>query len=87
VTWVGGGQAAGAARALLASCCTGCGCLLVSCWLRGHEPSAVCTCTSCALPNRLQAKRRFLLGPGSGLADLRGQHSGATSKFGLRFNN
>ncbi|EFN55862.1 hypothetical protein CHLNCDRAFT_145441 [Chlorella variabilis] len=35
----------------------------------------------------LQAKKRFLLGPGSGLADLRGQHQGPTSKFGLRFNN
>jgi hypothetical protein len=35
----------------------------------------------------LQAKKRFLLGPGSGLADLRGQHSGPTSRFGLRFNN
>jgi hypothetical protein len=46
--------------------------------------SAACTCACTA---HLQAKRRFLLGPGSGLADLRGQHSGATSKFGLRFNN
>ncbi|KAL4451668.1 hypothetical protein ABPG75_007330 [Micractinium tetrahymenae] len=35
----------------------------------------------------LQAKKRFLLGPGSGLADLRGQLGGGTSKFGLRFNN
>lgn len=35
----------------------------------------------------LQAKKRFLLGPGSGLADRRGQTAGATSKFGLRFNN
>lgn len=35
----------------------------------------------------LQAKKRFLLGPGSGLADLRGQHAGPTSKFGLRFSN
>lgn len=31
----------------------------------------------------LQAKKRFLLGPGSGLADLAGQLGGATSKFGL----
>ena len=34
-----------------------------------------------------QAKRAFLLGPGSGLADRRGQAGGPTSKFGLRFNN
>lgn len=32
----------------------------------------------------LQIKKRFLLGPGSGLADLRGQHASAPSKFGLR---
>lgn len=35
----------------------------------------------------LQVTRHFTLGPGSGLADLRGQHHGPTSKFGLRFNN
>jgi nitric oxide synthase-interacting protein len=35
----------------------------------------------------LQAKKRFLLGPGSGMADLRGQHASAASKFGLRFSN
>lgn len=35
----------------------------------------------------LQTKKRFLLGPGSGLADLRGQHASAPSKFGLSFNN
>lgn len=35
----------------------------------------------------LEAKKRFLLGPGSGLADLRGQNASAASKFGLRFTN
>ena len=35
----------------------------------------------------LRAKKRFLLGPGSGMALLRGQNAGAPSKFGLRFNN
>jgi nitric oxide synthase-interacting protein len=35
----------------------------------------------------LQAKKRFLLGPGSGLADRRGQTAGPTSKFGLKINN
>lgn len=35
----------------------------------------------------LQTKKRFLLGPGSGLADRRGQNASAPSKFGLRFNN
>lgn len=34
-----------------------------------------------------QAKKHFLLGPGSGLADRRGQHGGPSSKFGLRFGN
>lgn len=34
-----------------------------------------------------QAKKFFHLGPGSGLADRRGQAASATSKFGLRFNN
>lgn len=35
----------------------------------------------------VQAKKHFLLGPGSGLADRRGQHAGPTSRFGLRFGN
>lgn len=35
----------------------------------------------------LQAKRYFALGPGSGLADLRGQTSRGGSKFGLAFTN
>lgn len=45
--------------------------------------------THAALPLRMsqhvQAKKRFLLGPGSGLADRRGQTGGPTSKFGLRW--
>lgn len=35
----------------------------------------------------LQAKAFFHLGPGSGMADLRGQHQGPRSHFGLRFTN
>ena len=49
-------------------------------WADGLDPDLL-------LPFCVQAKKRFLLGPGSGLADLRGQHQGPTSKFGLRFNN
>ena len=34
-----------------------------------------------------QSSKYFALGPGSGRADLRGQHRGAVSKGGLVFNN
>lgn len=33
------------------------------------------------------ASKHYLLGPGSGRADLRGQHQGPRSAFGLAFNN
>ena len=36
---------------------------------------------------QLQTKKFFALGPGSGMADRRGQHASASSKFGLSFNN
>ncbi|GBF93568.1 hypothetical protein Rsub_06288 [Raphidocelis subcapitata] len=36
---------------------------------------------------KVQSKRHWLLGPGSGKADLRGQHQGPRSVFGLQFNN
>lgn len=36
---------------------------------------------------RLQVKKHFALGPGSGLADLRGQHQGPASRGGLVFMN
>lgn len=36
---------------------------------------------------RTQATKYWALGPGSGLADLRGQHSGPRSVGGLVFNN
>jgi nitric oxide synthase-interacting protein len=35
---------------------------------------------------QVESKKQFSLVAGSGLADSRGQHRGATSKFGLRFN-
>ncbi|KAI8471896.1 MAG: hypothetical protein J3K34DRAFT_416046 [Monoraphidium minutum] len=37
--------------------------------------------------DKVQAKKHWLLGPGSGRADLRGQHQGPKSGFGLVFNN
>jgi nitric oxide synthase-interacting protein len=36
---------------------------------------------------KTQAKKHWHLGPGSGRADLRGQHQGPKSAFGLVFNN
>lgn len=45
---------------------------------------ALLTLCHAALFYAPQAKKRFLLGPGSGLADRRGQTAGPTSKFGLR---
>lgn len=36
---------------------------------------------------KAQASKHWHLGPGSGKADLRGQHKGVTSSFGLRFMN
>lgn len=36
---------------------------------------------------KAEAKRHFLLGPGSGLTDLRGQTQGPRSHGGLRFYN
>lgn len=36
---------------------------------------------------KLQTSKHFQLGPGSGRADLRGQHQGPRSAFGLRFQN
>lgn len=36
---------------------------------------------------RVQASKFFQLGPGSGLADLRGQTHGGASRGGLVFNN
>lgn len=35
---------------------------------------------------RVESKKEFILGAGSGLADSRGQHRGGASRFGLRFN-
>jgi nitric oxide synthase-interacting protein len=37
--------------------------------------------------DKAQVKKHFALGPGSGRADLRGQHQGPRSHFGLAFNN
>lgn len=37
--------------------------------------------------DKAQVKKHFSLGPGSGRADLRGQHQGPRSHFGLAFNN
>ena len=53
-------------------------CMLATPSLRRHVSTPA---TSPILP---QAKKRFLLGPGSGLADRRGQTAGPTSKFGLK---
>jgi nitric oxide synthase-interacting protein len=36
---------------------------------------------------RLQSDKKYTLGPGSGMADLRGQASSGTSRFGLSFQN
>ena len=36
---------------------------------------------------KVQSSKHFHLGPGSGRADLRGQHQGPKSSFGLVFNN
>ena len=36
---------------------------------------------------KLQVQKHFALGPGSGLADLRGQHQGPASRGGLVFWN
>jgi nitric oxide synthase-interacting protein len=36
---------------------------------------------------KVQSSRHWHLGPGSGKADLRGQHQGPRSVFGLQFNN
>jgi nitric oxide synthase-interacting protein len=37
--------------------------------------------------DKVQVKKHFHLGPGSGRADLRGQHQGPRSHFGLQFYN
>eukprot|EP00879_Flechtneria_rotunda_P027769 GHRR01029760.1.p1 GENE.GHRR01029760.1~~GHRR01029760.1.p1 ORF type:complete len:291 (+),score=89.66 GHRR01029760.1:231-1103(+) len=37
--------------------------------------------------DKAQVRKHFHLGPGSGRADLRGQHQGPRSQFGLQFNN
>lgn len=36
---------------------------------------------------KLQSDRKYMLGPGTGKADLRGQAAGGASKFGLSFQN
>lgn len=36
---------------------------------------------------KLQSEKSFILGPGSGMADLRGQAAGGASRFGLAFQN
>jgi nitric oxide synthase-interacting protein len=36
---------------------------------------------------KLQADKKYTLGPGSGRADLRGQAASGASKFGLSFHN
>jgi hypothetical protein len=36
---------------------------------------------------RLQSDKKYLLGPGSGMADLRGQAASGASRFGLSFQN
>ena len=43
-------------------------------------------CGFSASGTQVESKHDFLLGMGSGLADLRGQQRGPVSKFGLRFN-
>lgn len=42
-------------------------------------------CGFAASGTQVESKKEFLVGAGSGLADSRGQHRGATSKFGLVF--
>jgi nitric oxide synthase-interacting protein len=37
--------------------------------------------------DRVQSAKHYHLGPGSGRADLRGQHQGPRSSFGLVFMN
>lgn len=37
--------------------------------------------------DKIKSKKFWALGPGSGKQDLRGQHQGAQSKFGLVFRN
>lgn len=37
--------------------------------------------------DRTQAEKHWTLGPGSGRQELRGQHRGTRSAFGLTFNN
>lgn len=37
--------------------------------------------------DKAEVKKHFALGPGNGRADLRGQHQGPRSHFGLAFNN
>jgi nitric oxide synthase-interacting protein len=37
--------------------------------------------------DKVQVQKHFALGPGSGRADLRGQHQGPRSQFGLQFYN
>eukprot|EP00892_Ulva_mutabilis_P012112 jgi/Ulvmu1/9273/UM050_0022.1 len=36
---------------------------------------------------KLQSEKKYVLGPGSGMADLRGQAAGGASRFGLAFQN
>jgi hypothetical protein len=36
---------------------------------------------------KLQSTKKYLLGPGSGQADLRGQAAAGASRFGLAFHN
>lgn len=36
---------------------------------------------------KLQSEKKYVLGPGSGMADLRGQAAGGASRFGLAFHN
>ena len=36
---------------------------------------------------KLQSERQYVLGPGAGLADLRGQAAAGASRFGLSFQN
>ena len=37
--------------------------------------------------DKTESKKFYHLGPGSGLADLRGQHQGTASRGGLVFHN
>ena len=43
-------------------------------------------CGFAASGTQVESKAEFLLGAGSGMADSRGQHRGAKSRFGLSFN-